>query len=77
MRHVVDRNVVMRCMTVLIMRNLFQSFILIHSRCVRFTNEVLQTQQQDLIFIIIPYILVSANYTKKLIARALIFLKIL
>jgi len=62
MRSVVDRNVVMRRVTVLKIPDLFQNFILIHPRCVMFTNEVLQTQQKDLIFINIPYISMSANY---------------
>ena len=62
MRTVVDRNVVMRRMTVFKIPNLFQNFILIHSCCVMFTNEVLQTQQKDLIFINMPYILIFANY---------------
>ena len=62
MRSVVDRNVVMRRIPVLKIPNLFQNFILINSSCVIFKNEILQTEQKDLIFINMPYILIFANY---------------
>jgi len=59
---VVDQNVVMRRITVLIIPDLFPNFILILSRFVIFTNEVLQTQQKDIIFINMPFNLMFANY---------------